>query len=160
MKSRTEEEMVHTVDAAEASSSGLRAELRGDENPEGYVLTLANEAEARAAERKSPGSDGSGRLMDGLRKHPLAVAEYDAETLHPTKRMPHRRKYWFDTANLYRIDGTNFCRWAGRASDGYFHSFGRYLEIVHRADGASSQNETPDAATGAQATEGMPSHDL
>jgi len=132
MKSRAEEEMVHTVDAAEASSSGGREELRGDEDPSRYVLTLADEAAAREAERKSSGSDGSGRLMDGLRKHPLAVAEYDAETLHPTKRMPGRRKYWFDTANLYRIDGTNFCRWAGRASSGYFRGFGRYLKIVRR----------------------------
>jgi hypothetical protein len=97
--------------------------------PTSHVLTVAP-PEAGAACGAAPGSDGQGELLRSLSKTPIARAVILAEHQR-------RGRGRFDTAHLGRYDGTNYCQWMGRASDGYFHAFGPIFEIVERATAAT-----------------------
>ena len=82
-----------------------------------YVLTLA--PDAATGEVTGKNSDGQGKLIDALQKTPLAAAVLSAG--RPRK---------MDHIHLSRFDGTDFCRWYGRAADGFHYPIGAVMQIV------------------------------
>lgn len=89
-----------------------------------YDLTLAG-PDGDAAVKASRGSGGVyhelGADVDrALRAHPLAKAELG-------------RPKGFDHVHLSIVDGTNFVRWMGRASDGWHHQIGRTMRLIRMA---------------------------
>ena len=88
-------------------------------------LTLVDFAEFDAATAGSTGSNGQGELLTRLAKTPLA------RHILNERRKGLRR----DAVHLTRIeksDGSlsDYVRWTGRCSDGYFRDFGPPMKII------------------------------
>lgn len=63
--------------------------------------------------------DGQGDLIKGLQRTPLAAAVLTAAK---PRRMDH--------VHLSRFSDTDYCRWYGRAADGFHHPLGPILQMV------------------------------
>jgi hypothetical protein len=83
----------------------------------GYVLTLADK-EAFEITRELNGN-GQGALIQELSNTTLAKAER-ASYKGPA----------VDTSYLSKFQGTDYCQWVGRQSDGRFYPIGRILKII------------------------------
>jgi hypothetical protein len=69
---------------------------------------------------------GEGALWLGSNGQGLGAVERDPVVI---KNRPGRGS-GFDTAHLVRYDGTDFCQWQGRRSDGCFHASGKILRLT------------------------------
>lgn len=65
------------------------------------------------------GGDGQG--LGPLRDDPVAKANAPAGGY---------KKHGFDTAHLSRYDGTDFIQWQGRKRDGFFHAYGKIMQLT------------------------------
>jgi hypothetical protein len=84
---------------------------------DGYVLTLAEDWVEDFV--KDLNGDGSSELINRLSATPLALAERRSYKTHD-----------IDTSYLSRFDGTDYCQWMGRKSDGFFHPLSRIMKII------------------------------
>jgi hypothetical protein len=89
-----------------------------------HNLMVPDQDEARKITDRCGGSNGQDELIRELSLHPTARAERDAA--RGKGRM-------MDHVHLSRFDGTDYCQWLGRCSDGFHRPVGRIMQITPSA---------------------------